>query len=83
MAQSVQAYVCFFERFKRLNPLTPEQVTRLKDEEERQDAFLVVKLVPKGEEVKLKDSTERVVERTLRVRPARRDAMNSDEKKPI
>jgi len=67
VAQSVHEYTVFFERFSHAKPLTPEEVTRLKDYEERQDAFLVVKLVPKGDEVKLKDSTERVVERVLRV----------------
>ncbi|CAK9112544.1 4-glucanase) [Durusdinium trenchii] len=67
VAQSVHEYTVFFERFSNPKPLTPEEVTKLKDYEEREDAFLVVKLVPKGEEVKLKDSTERVVERVLRV----------------
>eukprot|EP00435_Cladocopium_sp_Y103_P022136 s1953_g5.t1 len=67
VAQSVHEYTVFFERFGNPKPLTPVEVNRLKDEEERQDAFLVVKLIPKGEEVKVKDSTERVVERVLRV----------------
>lgn len=67
VAQSVHEYTVFFERFGNPKPLTPEEVNRLKDEEERQDAFLVVKLIPKGDEVKVKDSTERVVERVLRV----------------
>ncbi|CAE7800392.1 Dnah7 [Symbiodinium sp. KB8] len=67
VAQSVAAYADFFRRFDDPKPLSPEEVVQLKDTDDRQDAFLVVKLVPKGDEVKLKDSTERVVERVLRV----------------
>eukprot|EP00439_Symbiodinium_sp_Y106_P029566 s3648_g3.t1 len=67
VAQSVAAYADFFRRFDDPKPLSPEEVVQLKDTDDRQDAFLVVKLVPKGDEVKLKDSTERVVERVVRV----------------
>eukprot|EP00931_Biecheleriopsis_adriatica_P059470 TRINITY_DN3558_c0_g1_i1.p1 TRINITY_DN3558_c0_g1~~TRINITY_DN3558_c0_g1_i1.p1 ORF type:complete len:4293 (+),score=1112.20 TRINITY_DN3558_c0_g1_i1:173-13051(+) len=67
VSQSVEAFTEFFQRFCDQRPPTPEAITQLKDTDERQDAFLVVKLLPKGEEVRLKDSTEKVVERTLRV----------------
>ncbi|CAL1138105.1 unnamed protein product [Cladocopium goreaui] len=110
VAQSVHEYTVFFERFGNPKPgpasllksqgpngdaISVDGDAKLKDEEERQDAFLVgllagphwqpgvwvfhtgqefasemekvVKLIPKGDEVKVKDSTERVVERVLRV----------------
>eukprot|EP00930_Biecheleria_cincta_P034372 TRINITY_DN23765_c0_g1_i1.p1 TRINITY_DN23765_c0_g1~~TRINITY_DN23765_c0_g1_i1.p1 ORF type:complete len:4302 (-),score=866.21 TRINITY_DN23765_c0_g1_i1:110-13015(-) len=67
VSQTVQAFTDFIMRYADPNPLKPEAVVQLKDTDERQSAFLVVKLIPKGDEVRLKDSTEKVVERILRV----------------
>ncbi|CEM30102.1 unnamed protein product [Vitrella brassicaformis CCMP3155] len=65
--KSIQHYVAFFQRFDKKDPLTPTQVKTLSSQDEREDAFLLVKLVTKGEEIRFKHVLEHIQERLLKV----------------
>lgn len=67
VAQSADALVKFLSRFGNANPLPPEDVVALNDTDEREDAFLTIKVTPRGEEIRLKDSPEKVSERCLKI----------------
>jgi dynein heavy chain len=69
VSQTVDAFVNFFGRFSKPQPLSPEEVTKLKDTDEREDSFLLIKLTPKGDEIRLKNSLETVsdkIDKTFR-----------------
>lgn len=66
-SQSMDALVDFFGRFSGPDPLPAEEVTELKDTEERQAAFLTIKLVAKGDEVRLKDPTDKIADKISRI----------------
>jgi hypothetical protein len=71
VSQSVGAFVNFFQRFANQHPLTPQQVAKLKDTDEREDAFLTVKLTgtggARGDEVSMKNAPDEVRVKILQI----------------
>jgi len=67
VSRSVSAFVNFLNRYSNMDMLSPEQVIDLSDMEERQPAFLVIGIDIKENEVRLKDSVDKVVDIVLAI----------------
>merc|ERR1712046_166775 len=67
VSQSVGALVEFFQRYAKEHPKTPREVMALQDTDERESAFLIIKLTQKGEEIQLKDAPDKVMKKILQL----------------